>query len=165
MWKLIIRPKLLSNKLSISFFSTFDSNIFTDRKFSDLDYLREDIKSFCRKLGYEHLTNIQKEAIDSIFNHQHNLVLGETGSGKTLLYLLPIVNDMYNFYQKLEEMSEEEKIEAKSKPRGALIFTLNKELAAQAYVDLKKLDKLNKLKVTRLGSLSQMSTYVKHMVK
>ena len=153
-----------SFKTRVQRFSTFNPTAFTERRFSDLPYLREDIKGVCAKLGFENLTTVQEKAIDNIFTHQHNLVLGETGTGKTLLYLLPIVNDLYSYYQRLETMTEEEKLQQTSKPKGALIFTLNKELTAQIYVDIKKLDALNKLKITRLGSLSQMSTYVKHMV-
>lgn len=129
---------------------------FSKSQFADLEYLRTDIRERLAQLGLNNLTHIQEKAIPKVFQDNSNFVLAETGSGKTLIYLLPLINDLYNQLQKDPKDNE--------KPRGGVIFTSSKELSAQIFVDLKKIDVLNKLRISRLGSVSQLSMSVRNMV-
>ena len=123
------------------------TDFFSERRFGDLDWLREDLKAICTQKSYNYLTKAQNQSIDNIVKNQNNLVLAETGSGKTLLYLLPILNHIYNKHQGID----------KGETKGAIIFTSNKELTAQIYLHLKELDVIDKVNVKRLGSLDQVS--------
>lgn len=68
---------------------------------------------------YKPKSNAQKELVDSIHNNDITIVIGEAGSGKTLLTLnesLRLVNDSFNHYHKLyllksvKGLEEEEEI-------------------------------------------------------
>jgi superfamily II DNA/RNA helicase len=143
-----------------SYFSEkLNKKVFGQLRFDDLELLRPDVKAALQNLKFDRLTHIQSVAFDSIQNFGKTCILAETGSGKTLSYILPIINELYNEIQQNGDQARDA-----TKPRGALIFTSSKELSAQIFVDIKKIDKINKLKVSRLGPISQMSTYVKNMV-
>lgn len=141
------------------FSEKFNKSVFSPIKFEDLEFVRSDIKAVLNDLKYKHLTNIQSLAYDAIQKSNLNCILADTGSGKTLAYALPIINDLYN-----EIQGRGDEARMTNEPRGAVIFTSSKELSAQIFVDFKKIDRINKLKISRLGPISQMSTYVKHMV-
>ena len=47
--------------------------------------------------NYQLMTSLQREAIDSgILQGKHMILRGANGTGKTLAYLLPILNNLYN---------------------------------------------------------------------
>jgi len=150
---------ILTNKPLFLFSEKLSRSVFTPVKFEDLDFLRSDIKVALTNLKFHHLTNIQSLAYEAIQKSSTSCILADTGSGKTLAYTLPIINDLYN---EIHGKGEAERMT--EAPRGAIVFTSSKELSAQIFVDFKKIDRINKLKISRLGPISQMSTYVKHMV-
>lgn len=141
----------------------FSKEVFSDKKFKDLPFIRSDIKLALELNNFVNLTKAQNDSLHSFFNHSRNLLLAETGSGKTLAYILPVVNDLYNFYQTLEEAEESERENLLRRHKGALILTANKELTLQIYSDFQKIDRINKLRMTRLGSISQTATFVRNM--
>ena len=48
--------------------------------------------------NFKYLTQLQREAVDAgILKGNHILLRGGNGTGKTLAYLLPILNQLYNF--------------------------------------------------------------------
>lgn len=47
---------------------------------------------------------------------------------------------------------------------GALILTTNKELTIQIYAELRNLDPENKVKISRLGSISHITPHVDYIV-
>ena len=53
-------------------------------------------KAILQKLGIEKLNPMQEEAKLAIHNTQEVVVLSPTGTGKTLAFLLPIVNELEN---------------------------------------------------------------------
>ena len=58
-------------------------------------YLLEGLQSN----NYTYLTNLQREAIDcGILEGKHVLMRSANGTGKTLAYLLPVFNNLYNYY-------------------------------------------------------------------
>lgn len=148
--------RILSTLTKKTTFPFSQNNSFSKTKFADLEFLRADIKTRLSELNLTHLTRIQDQSFPTLLKKTQTFIMAETGSGKTLTYLLPIVNSLYNDYNQPKE--------AEKTPRGALILTSSKELTSQIFVDLKRIDNLNKLQVTRLGTISQMATNVKHMV-
>jgi len=69
---------------------------FSPLRFEDLEYLRTDLKSRLAELGFTHLTKAQETALPIVFANPQSFVLAETGSGKTLIYLLPLINALFN---------------------------------------------------------------------
>ena len=48
--------------------------------------------------NYKYVTPIQQQVIDAgIMDGQDMIITGESGSGKTLSYLLPIINDLNTY--------------------------------------------------------------------
>ena len=81
-----------------------------------------------------------------------------TGTGKTLAYLIPIIEvltnkDKYDIHKNSE-----------SNNKGAIILAPTKELCAQAYVDARLLTEGLNLKLCRTGSLTHISPLVNFLV-
>lgn len=76
-----------------------------------------------RKRGLFPLKGFQEESLKEIDKNRNVFVNSCTGSGKTLSYLLPVMNRLLK--QKDSTFEEEQ--------RGAIILTLNKELVGQIY--------------------------------
>ena len=177
------KQKFLLKKNYLNF--CFKNQMFSDTKFKDLEFLREDIKFFLAKNKYKYLTNIQKKTFTDLENNKNNIILAETGSGKTLAYLLPIINDIYNHHQNLQneqKNSKKEKNEEKINFSGnkekknknndkntkdskidekyqVVILTSSKELTSQILTDIRKIDRLNKIEVRRLGNISDNTSF------
>ena len=88
------------------------------------------------------------KALESLQKGENVLVNDLTGSGKTLCYLVPFINDI------LKGRREE------GKPWGGLVLTLTKELCVQVYRQVRLLDPNNILRVSRVGSISHFSSIV-----
>ncbi|EDV41270.1 uncharacterized protein Dana_GF23502 [Drosophila ananassae] len=73
------------------------------------------------ELGIKQLTLIQAKAMPIVHDNRHTLIAAETGCGKTIAYLLPILNRL------LEKQPPERKLNS---PR-TLILTPGRELAMQ----------------------------------
>ena len=58
--------------------------------------------------------------------NKNSLVLSETGSGKTLIYLTPIIDELLGYHSKLINCSEEERAKLCNQHKGALILTSSK---------------------------------------
>ena len=76
-------------------------HLLPDDSFSGLDepntQLHPHLQEGLSACNYQLLTNLQREAIDSgILDGKHMLLRGANGTGKTLAYLLPILNNLYN---------------------------------------------------------------------
>lgn len=74
------------------------------------------------------------------------------GSGKTLAYLLPVINRILHSKKELPPKT------------GAVILTLNKELALSIYRLVRLLDFDNILSVCRSGSITHYSPVIDEMV-
>jgi superfamily II DNA/RNA helicase len=112
---------------------------------------------FEQKMVY--MTSAQEHCFENIFKNPQTLNLAETGSGKTLMYLLPLINDLYR--AKEHSRSIQQELKFWENPKGALILTSTKELCTQIYRDLKTLDADDQIKATRLGSLSMVAPVVR----
>ena len=178
------KHKFLLKKTNLNF--CLKNTMFSESKFQDLSFLREDIKFFLKKNKYKYLTNIQKKTFTDLEKNKNNIILAETGSGKTLAYLLPIINDIYNNYQEQDKLKKTQKEEEEENPNPekekitqkteleknkekenfpksqkiqTIILTSSKELTSQILTDLKKIDLLQKIQIRRLGNISENTSY------
>lgn len=95
--------------------------------FSKLGLLPE-ICACLLKSSIEKPTLIQSLAIPSILNTKaHHLIAAQTGTGKTLAYLLPVYQLL-----KLQEIETEKRLTMSKRPRALFLYP-NKNLTKQAY--------------------------------
>jgi superfamily II DNA/RNA helicase len=137
--------------------------------------------------NYRFTTPIQQRVIEEgILNGQNMIITAESGSGKTLSYLLPLINEL-NFYkdnndtnasyfkfnkdteelmfQNANELQYQEKKNTKKNtsgkhddPKGAIILSYSKEMANQIYVLLRKMDTKKRFSLNRATSSLQMKS-------
>ncbi|XVF24355.1 hypothetical protein REPUB_Repub13aG0120800 [Reevesia pubescens] len=115
---------------------TKESEIFASCSFSSLglhstlsDQLRE-------RLGFEAPTVVQAQAIPVILSGRHVLVNAETGSGKTIAYLAPIIHHLQGYSPRIER-SHGTFVIVNSNWRWSFVPT--RELCLQVYEILQKL--------------------------
>jgi len=80
-------------------------------------------KALTEDLKITSFTEIQREAIPAIFNGENVIGISETGSGKTLSYVLPLLNQI---------------VGSPKRPTKVLIITPTKELSEQILAVVKK---------------------------
>lgn len=99
--------------------------------FSDINLIGPIQKALVRKEFFE-ATEIQENIIPYILEKKDVLALAQTGSGKTLGFLLPIMNILYN--QRIQDGYIEWKIDRKIK---SLILAPTRELVIQIWEEAK----------------------------
>ena len=104
-------------------------------KFDDLP-INDKLKQVLKENGYDNLTKIQKEVIPTILQNQNVVFKSETGSGKTMAYLVPLIEHLSSYSRNIE------KIHRQDSGTMAIIFSPTRELAVQIDIELKKLLKL-----------------------
>ncbi len=77
--------------------------------------IRDDLKATIKNLGLNTLTPVQKEAIPAIMNGKDVIVQAKTGSGKTISFVLPVI----------------QKLESKNKNLKVLVIAPTRELCEQ----------------------------------
>lgn len=82
------------------------ANVFTSDKFADLP-INAKLKAVLEMNKYDTLTNIQKAAIPRILAANNVVLKSETGSGKTLTYLIPLIEHLHNYSINTELISRE----------------------------------------------------------
>lgn len=107
-------------------YNPFSAKLFTDLKLNP--YLLKNLT----KQGYDQLTKIQKQAIPILLEHKNVVVKSETGTGKTLAYVVPL-------YEHLIKQNEISKINRKDGVY-AIIFAPTHELCLQIEHTLTKLN-------------------------
>ncbi|XP_066256999.1 probable ATP-dependent RNA helicase CG8611 [Euwallacea similis] len=100
-----------------------------DRKFSELN-VHQHLKNNLQKNGFEILTNVQDKAIPIVLSEENCLIRSQTGSGKTLTYIVPILNKLINIAPKLQ----------RSDGIQAIIVVPTRELALQTHELFTKLN-------------------------
>ena len=96
------------------------ATVFTAEKFSELK-LNNKLQEILAKEGYDTLTSVQKYGVPAIIEHRNVCLKSETGSGKTMTYLVPLMEQLSRY------SLEEEKI-SRDKGCYALIFSPTREL-------------------------------------
>ncbi|WOL00702.1 DEAD-box ATP-dependent RNA helicase 17 isoform X1 [Canna indica] len=85
--------------------------------------------SFAEKMGFEIPTQIQAQAIPVVVSGRHVLVNAATGTGKTIVYLAPIVHLLQMYEARVQ----------RSDGTYALVLVPTRELCMQVYAILQKL--------------------------
>eukprot|EP00929_Paragymnodinium_shiwhaense_P008368 TRINITY_DN11231_c0_g1_i1.p1 TRINITY_DN11231_c0_g1~~TRINITY_DN11231_c0_g1_i1.p1 ORF type:complete len:695 (-),score=249.63 TRINITY_DN11231_c0_g1_i1:224-2308(-) len=104
------------------------ASFFSEDKYELLN-ICEPLKKGLRESNFETLTEIQSKAIPHLLNGKDVLAAAKTGSGKTLSFLVPAIDLLYN---------------VKFLPRnglGALVISPTRELAMQIYDVLRNISK------------------------
>ena len=83
--------------------------------------INQKLKNVLEINNYAKLTNIQKEAIPRILKAKNVVLKSETGSGKTLTYLIPLIEHLHNF-------SIETELISRDKGTYCIIFSPTREL-------------------------------------
>ncbi|XP_042887829.1 probable ATP-dependent RNA helicase DDX31 isoform X2 [Penaeus japonicus] len=104
--------------------------VFSEESFSTLD-IAPQLVSALEKLGFRSMTTVQQKSMPSILSGKDALVKSQTGSGKTLTYALPIINNL---------MAQTPQIQ-RSDGLLALVIVPTRELALQSYQWFEKLCK------------------------
>lgn len=154
-----LRPTLYQ---PFSRINNIDPNFFSDRRFSELPNLHPTLKKNLLQNKIVFLTQAQNQCIDQIFEQPQTLSLAETGSGKTLMYLLPLLSDFIRKKEKEDDSGGREVTFSYELPQGAIILTSTKELCNQIYRDLRFLDPDYSVEATRLGSVSKIAPSIKN---
>ncbi|KAH0566853.1 probable ATP-dependent RNA helicase DDX28 [Cotesia glomerata] len=98
--------------------------------FSDLGIDKRLIENL-KAVGIEDPTVIQKRGISEILDGQNIFITGETGCGKTLTFLLPIMTQILKWKKQIQDRPANSPL--------ALILSPSKELAHQIGTEAKKL--------------------------
>jgi ATP-dependent RNA helicase DDX3X len=106
------------------------------KKFKDIQNIPKILYDNLKLLNYKEMTNIQRLAIPNILKKYDLVGCAQTGSGKTLSYLLPIFIDLLNNQKEYFQISFEKK--KKSYP-FVLIIIPTRELAIQIYKEAMKI--------------------------
>ncbi|EDW65024.1 probable ATP-dependent RNA helicase DDX28 [Drosophila virilis] len=109
------------------------------------------LENLQQELGIKQLTGIQAQAMPIVDGSFHTLIAAETGCGKTLAYLLPVLN------KRLKDKSPESGERHFNTP-SVLILTPGRELATQIAQVARKLCANTELKVKALlgGNTKQL---------
>ncbi|TYJ38322.1 hypothetical protein E1A91_A05G436100v1 [Gossypium mustelinum] len=108
---------------------TKESEIFASCSFSSLGLHSTLSEQLQERLGFEAPTLVQAQAIPVILSGRHVLVNAETGSGKTIAYLAPIIHYLQGYNPRIE----------RSHGTFALVLVPTRELCLQVYEILQKL--------------------------
>lgn len=106
-------------------------DVKTPETFKDLR-LRDDVVEALKSIGAEKPTVVQMLAIPKILRGRNTLCAAETGSGKTLTYLAPLIS-------RLKDEEEHHGVMARLKRPRALIVLPSRDLAAQVLAVTKSL--------------------------
>ncbi|CAI2367187.1 unnamed protein product [Moneuplotes crassus] len=166
-----------------------------ESKKSFMDYkLHPLLQEGLKRNGFKYITEIQQEVLNSEaislpgdMLGRNTLLASDSGSGKTLAYLLPILNNIFHskdaenspksgrkLFANAEDLYYERKFTnkklskdnliKKSEMKGALIIGPSRELLNQIYSLIRRLDVSNTLRVNRVGSSVQLfSPIVEHI--
>lgn len=119
-------------KTSSSLNSLFSDATLSDESFTELysDHLPKWLLTKCEDCGWESPTLIQQRALDCFFNEDPNSIViqAQTGSGKTLTYLLPMLS-------KLEDRAAIQAIiVVPTRELGLQVATIAKRLASRKFM-------------------------------
>ncbi|RZC59720.1 hypothetical protein C5167_007020 [Papaver somniferum] len=104
-------------------------DVFASCTFSSLGLQSTLCDELIDKMGYEAPTIVQAKAIPLILSGKHVLVNAATGTGKTIVYLVPLIHPLQMYNPRIE----------RSHGTMALVLVPTRELCIQVYEILQKL--------------------------
>lgn len=102
-----------------------------EKKFRDYSFLPTWLVDSCEKVGYIHPTEVQNTALQKVFDGNDVILQSATGSGKTLVYALPLLS----------------KIHFERSCTQGMVIVPSRELAYQVFKVLKTLSSLAPKKI------------------
>lgn len=96
------------------------------KSFDEFSFSPELKINLSSRLNVEHTTFIQHEAFPHVLNNDHTLIAAETGCGKTIAYLAPIIQNLLKHKQQTDTDAT-----AEFNTPKVLIITPGRELAEQ----------------------------------
>jgi DEAD/DEAH box helicase/Zinc finger C-x8-C-x5-C-x3-H type (and similar) len=129
----------------------------TAMKFADLNISSETKKSMSEIFKYELMTQVQAETLPVILNGIDCLAKAKTGTGKTLGFLIPAVEQLLKARDKM-----------KRDDIGCLILSPTRELAFQIHKEAEQLTKFHNMKtMSCVGgtSISKDNTALKNSIQ
>jgi len=129
--------------LFISFNGNKIENTEINENFSEIG-LNDMLLNNLKKMNFEKMTPIQKNVIPIISNGNDVMACSQTGSGKTIAFLSPIVNKM------LKDGPPNINIENFPSAPVALILIPTRELAEQIYKEARKLLHQTGIQITKI---------------
>ncbi|XP_071509698.1 ATP-dependent DNA helicase DDX31-like [Diadema antillarum] len=105
--------------------------VFSSTLFSDLPLHSFMVSNLEKNLGFSQMTTVQQRAIPTILQGRDTLVKSQTGSGKTLTYAIPVVQQLQGLQPKIQRVHGP----------YAVILVPTRELALQSFDSLQKLIK------------------------
>ena len=109
--------------------------------FNDL-LKHEELIAFIKEQGFQYPTPVQVKGIPLLANRKSISLLGKTGTGKTLSYALPIVQNV--------KEDEQNGMETRPGHPKAVIVLPTKELTSQVFEVFKDISHFSKLRVRKL---------------
>ena len=107
--------------------------VFSNLGFKDLDIHPYMVKYLEEQMGLKLLTIVQEKSIPILLKGNDALVRSQTGSGKTLTFVLPILHKLQGIRPKIK----------RSDGVSVLIIVPTRELALQTYEILTKLARVS----------------------
>ncbi|KAL3691362.1 hypothetical protein R1sor_005013 [Riccia sorocarpa] len=106
-----------------------DKITFSEGKFHDLGLAEPVAEHLHGRMGFEAPTHIQREAIPVVLSGRDALVNAGTGTGKTLVYLVPIINALQGARKRVN----------RTDGTYAIVLVPTRELCAQVFLVAEKL--------------------------
>lgn len=119
--------------------------------FKDIQSIAPHLQSNLKNLQFSIVTPIQREVLEYINNRKDVVACAQTGSGKTIAYLLPIANHMFNNFFNFTDTNNNYKPYSNDNNKFnnrmpienikpiLLILTPTRELASQIFIEARKL--------------------------
>ncbi|GMP37028.1 hypothetical protein CsSME_00008915 [Camellia sinensis var. sinensis] len=123
------KKKNKSNNTTTTTTKTQNNDVFSSCSFSSLGLQSSLCDQLRDRMGFEFPTLIQAQAIPVILSGRHVLVNAATGTGKTVVYLAPIIHHLQKYDPRIQ----------RSHGTFALVLVPTHELCMQVYEILRKL--------------------------
>lgn len=105
-------------------------------------HIHQGLVEILRRENIIHPTSVQRKVIPKLLRGHNILCAAETGSGKTLTYLLPIIHDL---------LAKKETYNDANRPTHTVVLVPSRELAKQVAAVTRMLDQESNLNVKLLG--------------
>ncbi|VEL40029.1 unnamed protein product, partial [Protopolystoma xenopodis] len=115
--------------------------------------IKDVIKQAIESMGYEKMTEIQENCIPPLLEHRDVMASAKTGSGKTLGFLIPIVQLMLDL-----------ELQARN-GTGAIIISPTRELSLQTYGVLKELTQFTNIRIGLIMGGNNRQTEANNLAK
>ncbi len=121
-------------------------------RFDEITYIEDILKLNIKKMNFDLMTPIQKAVMPYLFPGHDVMGCSQTGSGKTVAFLLPIINKMLK-----EGPPEGNRMDYGARP-VSLILVPTRELADQIFKEARKLLHKTGVNIVKVyGGVSNMN--------